>query len=237
MKARIIRERAWTELEGNWGKAVLAYLLFLLAGATVSQLLTRIGIAMGGIEVKTLGSVIAQMGIDLPQDLPLRLMDAEIHDPKLSYRILQGLVQTLLGGVLQAGWALFAVALMRKGASVMQVFSGFSRFFSTGWLNIAITIRILLWSLLLVVPGIVAAYSYRQAFFLKADHPKWSAGRVIAESKHMMKGHKWRLACLDASFIGWILVGCFTFGLGFLFVVPYMNVANAAFYENLLDNQ
>ncbi len=81
----------------------------------------------------------------------------------------------------------------------------------------------------------MAFYAYRMAFFLKADHPEWSAGKALAESKRMMKGHKWRLMCIDASFIGWLLLVIFTFGLATLFVSPYMGVANAAFYEDLLD--
>ena len=99
-----------------------------------------------------------------------------------------------------------------------------------GWLMVLRTIRIALWSLLLVVPGFVAFYAYRMAFFLKADHPEWSAWHVLAESKRMMDGHKWRLACLDASFIGWLLLVGMTFGLAGLFVNPYMGVTYAAFY-------
>ena len=51
----------------------------------------------------------------------------------------------------------------------------------------------------------------------------------------MMQGHKWRLACLDASFIGWLLLVLATFGLAALIVNPYMGVTYAAFYEELLD--
>ena len=92
-----------------------------------------------------------------------------------------------------------------------------------------------LWSLLLIVPGIVAFYSYRLAFFLKADHPEWSAWKVLAESKRMMYRSKLRLAYLDATFIGWWLLVMVTFGIAAFFVTPYMGVTYAAFYEDLLD--
>ncbi len=237
MTAREIRERAWNKLnEGNWLRAALAYLLFWLAGMAISSLLVRIGIRTGGIEVTTLGKyVMAKQGIEIPPELPAMLRDMPMNIPTSGFRIFNYIVSTFVGGALQAGWALFAVAMMRNGARVMQVFSGFGRFLSTGWLMVLQTFFVCLWSLLFIIPGIVAFYSYRQAFFLKADHPDWSAGRILSESKRMMKGHKWRLACLDASFIGWVLLSLVTFGFGFVFIAPYMNVANAAFYEELLD--
>ena len=73
------------------------------------------------------------------------------------------------------------------------------------------------------------------AFLLLADHPDWSPWRAIQESKRLMRGHRWRLACLDASFIGWFLLVVVTFGFAGLFVTPYFATANAAFYEDLLD--
>ena len=237
MTAREIWERAWNKLnEGNWLRAALAYLLFWLAGMAISSLLVQIGIRTGGIEVTTFGKYItAKQGIEFPPELPAVLRDMQMNIPTPGFRLFNYLVSTFVGGALQAGWVLFAVAMMRNGARVMQVFSGFGRFFSAGWLMVLQAFFVFLWSLLFIIPGIVAFYSYRQAFFLKADHPDWSASRILSESKRMMMGHKWRLACLDASFIGWVLLSLVTFGFGFVFIAPYMNVANAAFYEELLD--
>ena len=233
MTAKTIRERAWAKLgEGNWGRAVLAYGLYMLTGIVINTLLDRIGTATGGIEVTTLGDAIAKVsGLQLPQPL----LDMQLKIPTPWWRVAGSIASVMFNGPLTAGWTLFAVALMRGDAHVMQVLSGFGRFLSTAWLALVMSVRIALWSLLLLVPGFVAMYAYRQAFFLKADHPEWSAGQILAESKRMMKGHKWRLACLDASFIGWLLLGILTLGLGYMFVMPYMNVANAAFYEDLLD--
>ncbi len=239
MTAREIRERAWNKLsEGNWLRAALAYLLFWLAGMAISQLLIKIGVMTGGVEVTTLGQyVMAKKGLEIPPELPTMLRDMPMNIPTPGFRLFNFIVSTFMGGVLQAGWVLFAVAMMRNGARVLQVFSGFGRFFSAGWLLVLQTLFVCLWSLLFIIPGIVAFYSYRQAFFIKADHPEWSASRILSESKRMMKGHKWRLACLDASFIGWVLLCLVTVGFGFVFIAPYMNVANAAFYEDLLDRE
>ena len=89
--------------------------------------------------------------------------------------------------------------------------------------------------LLLFIPGICASYSYRMAFYLLADNPDWSPVRALKESKKLMYGHRWRLACMDFSFIGWFLLVVVTWGLAGLFVMPYFAAANAAFYEDLLD--
>ena len=241
--AKELRERAWAKLgEGNWLKAVGAFGLFWLMGTVVAQVVARVGVATGGIEnmsfldfMQKYGAMFGQMGVDVPSDMPAQLNEISFPVTQPWYQVVQYVVNTFAQGVFTAGWAVFTVSVMRNGANALQVFSGFHRLFSTGWLMLLQSIRIALWSLLLLVPGIVAFYAYRMSFFLKADHPEWSAGKVLAESKRMMKGHKWRLMCLDASFIGWLLLVLFTFGLATLFVSPYMGVTNAAFYEDMLD--
>lgn len=241
--AREIRERARKKLrDGNWVKAIGAFCLFWLMGMVVAQVLRRIGLATGGIEVLSMdefmrkyGEVFQQLGVEMPSDVFQGLQEVTIPVATPMFQAVQFVVTTFTQGVFMAGWTIFTVAVMRNGANALQVFSGFSRFFAMGWLMLLRTIRIALWSLLLVIPGFVAFYAYRLAFFLKADHPEWSAAKVLAESKRMMYGHKWRLACLDASFIGWVLLAIITFGLAGLFTNPYIGVAYAAFYEDMLD--
>lgn len=67
-------------------------------------------------------------------------------------------------------------------------------------------LQIFLWTLLLVVPGIVAAYRYRNAWFVKADHPDWSAGACLRESGRLMRGRKGRAFLFDLSYWKWMLV-------------------------------
>lgn len=241
--ARELRERAWAKLnEGNWLKAIGAFGLFWLMGMVVTQVVTRIGVATGGIVnmsfldfIREYGEMFRQLGMEVPSDLPAQFRDIKVPVTQPWYQVVQFVVTTFTQGIFVAGWAVFAVAVMRNAGNALQVFSGFPRFLGMGWLMLLRTIRIALWALLLIVPGFVAFYAYRMAFFLKADHPEWSAAKVLAESKQMMNGHKWRLAYLDMSFIGWLLLVVVTFGLAGLFVHPYMGVTYAAFYEDLLD--
>ncbi|HEY8424300.1 MAG TPA: DUF975 family protein [Clostridia bacterium] len=94
-------------------------------------------------------------------------------------------------------------------------------------------ILICLWSLLLVIPGIIKSYSYAMADFIAVDNPNLRASDCISYSMIMMKGNKFKLFLLDLSFIGWYLLGILTLGIGFIFIAPYVKLAKAAFYEDL----
>lgn len=90
-----------------------------------------------------------------------------------------------------------------------------------------------LWSLLLIVPGIVKFYAYAMTPYILIDNPELSANQAINLSKKMMKGHKFDLFFLQLSFIGWIFLSIFTFGIGLLWLMPYMMTAQAAFYQDV----
>ena len=95
-------------------------------------------------------------------------------------------------------------------------------------------LKIFLWSLLLIVPGIIKAYEYRMVAYLLAENPQLSEEEAFYLSKEMMEGNKWEAFVLDWSFFGWeILSGC-TFGLlGIFYVQPYKCLTNAALYKEL----
>jgi uncharacterized membrane protein len=92
---------------------------------------------------------------------------------------------------------------------------------------------IILWSLLLVIPGIIAAYRYAMASYIMAQNPEIGALDAIERSKAMMNGNKLRLFCLQLSFIGWMLLSALTLGIGYIFLRPYMQAAYAAFYLDI----
>lgn len=91
---------------------------------------------------------------------------------------------------------------------------------------------IALWTMLLIVPGIIKAYSYRMVPYILAENPNVGGMEAIKRSKEMMKGHKWNAFILDLSFIGWILVAVFTADIaGVLWTNPYMEATNAELYK------
>ena len=77
-------------------------------------------------------------------------------------------------------------------------FGGFARPLDVTWLLVLMNLRVFLWSLLLIFPGVVAVYRYRQAWYLKSEHDDWGACKCLAESGRMMRGYKWQAFCLDA---------------------------------------
>ena len=119
-----------------------------------------------------------------------------------------------------------------------RVFNGVD-FIPIFLINILTYIFTYLWGLLLVIPGIVKSYSYSQSYFIYKDlatHKDvrtMGATSFISESKELMKGHKARLFWLDVSFIGWYILGCIPFGIGLLWVNPYVQTTKAAFYDDL----
>ena len=90
------------------------------------------------------------------------------------------------------------------------------------------------WALLFIIPGLIAAYRYQLTGYILAENPEMGANDAITRSKELMKGNKWRLFCLDFSFIGWDILSAFTLGIGDLWLTPYRSAAAAAFYRELV---
>lgn len=94
-------------------------------------------------------------------------------------------------------------------------------------------IFVILQFLLLIVPGIIAAYSYSMIYLVLAEHPELSAMEAIKESKRIMKGHRFELFVLQLSFIWWYLLILVTFGLAAIYVSPYIAMAETNFYNKI----
>jgi len=90
-----------------------------------------------------------------------------------------------------------------------------------------------LWSLLFIIPGIIAAVSYSMCTFIYVDGTRENPLDVIKESKRLTNGYKWDLVVFNLSFLGWILLGMITFGLAYIYVLPYMSVAEVMYYDEL----
>ena len=93
-----------------------------------------------------------------------------------------------------------------------------------------------LWTLLLIIPGIIAVLSYSMTFYILADDNSIGAMEAIDKSKKMMDGYKWKYFCLGLRFIGWSLLCILTLGIGFLWLLPYMQVSVVKFYDDIKEN-
>ena len=141
----------------------------------------------------------------------------------------------LFSGVLTIGMNIILLQISREGASGFErMFDGFRKGLGNNIVaSILVQVYTFLWSLLFVIPGIVKSYSYSMTYFILADNPDMTPTEAINESRKMMDGNKWRLFCLDFSFIGWYLLSILTFGVLLLWIAPYNMMAHAEFYESI----
>lgn len=94
---------------------------------------------------------------------------------------------------------------------------------------------VFLWSLLFIIPGIVKAFSYFMIDYLLSENPALSQERAFEISKQVMRGNRGKAFVLGLSFIGWYLLSLLTFGIGVIFLAPYMQMTYAHFYLELKE--
>ncbi len=140
----------------------------------------------------------------------------------------------LVSWVVGVGFTLFILHTVRGvGAAPGNLLDGFGFFWRIILLNLVVTVFVFLWSLLLIVPGIIAAYRYSMATYLLIDHPEYGIMDCIRESKSLTAGRKGELFRLDLSFFGWLLLGSLPY-VGYLvsvWVTPYYALTHAMYYE------
>lgn len=185
-------------------------------------------------------------------------MYSNMYNSVPSYSLLSGIYVLLVTGAFTLGITLFFLAVFRRQqVGVSDIFLGFEHFGKALGLMLFQGLFITLWTLLFIVPGIIAAIRYSQAFFILADDPSKGIRQCMNESKMMMKGNKTKYFCMSLSFIGWFILAAIPNGvitsipavmnasvfvqsladvIGSLFIVPvtaYMYSTEAGFYEIL----
>lgn len=221
MFASDYRRIARHSLEGNWGPSIVAALIASILGGLISGS----------------GSVNLEFDTDLLQSVELNFpMLYTAVKAVLSGILVFNLIRLFLGCVVRLGYCTYLLKQHdRQERSFKDLFSHFDIYGSALCLTLLETILVALWTLLLIIPGIIAGYRYAMAPFILAENPELTATQAINLSKQMMKGNKGRLFCLDISFIGWALLSALTLGIGELFLNPYVCAARAAFYRSLCD--
>lgn len=143
----------------------------------------------------------------------------------------------IIGGAVTLGYAKFNLNLVdRREARFEDLFSQFNRIGAGFCMQFLRGLFIFLWALLFIIPGIIASYRYSMTPYIMAEHPEYGALDAIGYSKEMMVGNKWRLFCMQISFIGWFFLCLLTLGIGLLWLNPYIEAANAAFYRDVSQN-
>lgn len=130
---------------------------------------------------------------------------------------------------------------MRRGerVSVGHLFNKFSGnlYLKTIGLYLLTMIYTILWTLLLIVPGIIKGIAYSQAYFILKDNPDIVLNDAITQSRKLMDGYKGKYFLLGLSFIGWAFLAVLTFGIGFIWLAPYFTATLASFYQSLIEQR
>ena len=147
---------------------------------------------------------------------------------------LVGLLLLAISGPMALGIAIFSINISRnQDARLEQIFQGFNNFKTSLGAYLLMLLFTFLWTLLLIIPGIIAVLSYSMTFYILADDNSIGAMEAIDKSKKMMDGYKWKYFCLGLRFIGWSLLCILTLGIGFLWLLPYMQVSMVKFYDDI----
>ena len=222
-------------LRGKWMVAVITGLVaFLLGGLGSDGPEVKLNIDMSGANTsfEIAGQTILSSNGALNDRLGMILAGSAIYIAVIA--IVMAVVYFVLGSVVEVGYARFNLALVdRSEAKIDMLFTYFHNWKTTAAAKFLQSLYILLWSLLFIIPGIIATYSYAMTGFILAEHPELTASEAIARSKEIMSGNRFRLFCLQFSFIGWSILCTLTLGIGSLWLRPYKQAARAAFYREI----
>lgn len=220
------RSIAKNALRDKWSLALLAGLLASLLGA--------------------IASYFPQFSFSISDDSIYALFDLELSDQLtaiiigiclaiISIALVIGIVRFILGSIILVGYDQFNLDWIdgQKAPTIGTLFGFFKNWKTVIAAMFLLKLYVFLWTLLFIIPGIIASYSYAMTGYILAEHPELTASEALKQSKQMMSGNRGRLFCLQLSFIGWDLLCSFTLGIGNLWLVPYKQAATAAFYREV----
>lgn len=216
MKNKEIKRLARQQLKGQWGIAALFTLLF----AAIYYLIPLI------IEINLSGGF--EAWINQPDN---------VNGPAASTFVITLVLLPLYIGYLWTFLSVIRNGERIKFSGLLQAFSEISTYVKILGTYLVMMVYMFLWALLLLIPGIIKAFSYSQTYFVLKDNPGIGINAAITKSRKLINGYKWRFFVLQLSFIGWGILCLFTLGIGFLWLAPYMSASYAAFYDNLVKNQ
>ncbi|MDR1004166.1 MAG: DUF975 family protein [Prevotellaceae bacterium] len=208
-----LKDEGFNALEGQWMKSALVVLVLAL----IYFLVYCVSNYRAVVTVEMLWNVIPWM-VTYPHPVWSTV----------------GMIVAILLIPLYYGFNVAMLQIKRGGrAEVAVLFSGFKDYQRVFLTDLLLMVYVFLWTLLLIIPGIIKYLSYSMTNYILKDRPELAYDAAIRESMRMMKGHKWKLFLLYLSFIGWLLLCQLTLGIGIFFFYPYVYVTEAAFYDNL----
>ena len=238
------KNAALAALKGNWGKAVLATVIYMaimyiamgpyVYNTVKLQNYVRESLPQvsSSISFSTAIRQSMEASLSLAQDSEYIAMQSKTSGSMGLYYLLLFFIVLPLGvGFLNAFRKLLVQGDNELPGNMYKLAT--SNYWHKVWGMFLVMLFTFLWSLLFIIPGIVKCFSYSMTPFILEEHPELGANEAIDHSRAMMKGHKFDLFWLILSFIGWGFLCLFTFGIGYLWLVPYMDTSVSAFYEDV----
>ena len=225
-----LKRRSLELMRDSKPKAVAVAAVYILLSFVLTELSARIlGINMTVSKMQQYMEHVQNGNIDFALSLLSTMTPST-----MGYAI--NIVLQLVLTVVFAGFVIYLLNLTRNSEPCFgNLLDGFGILGKVILLSVLKTIFVSLWSMLLIVPGIIATYRYKMALYLLLDNPHMSVMECLRESSKMMRGHKMEFFVLELSFIGWMILGSFGMA-GYIIRIwsmPYMNLTYIQFYEKL----
>ena len=200
------KNAALAALKGNWAPALVATIIFFLLVAVIAT--------------------------------PGAFADP-VRNPGFYFGIAGGVtfITFFIGVPMQIGYYNAFKELYVSGDNAISgnMFSlGFSKFFKKIFAYLLVGLIVMVGFFLLVIPGIILAYAYVLVPYLLVDEPDLSIVQTLKRSRTLMKGHKFDVFYLELSFIGWAILAVLTFGIGYLWLMPYLATSLGVFYKDVV---
>ena len=223
-------------LIGRWTVAVIAGVIASILGAVASngpQLELDVSDSGANVALQLAGQTIYSTSGGLYSAIGAWIIGGAAFITVAA--IITAVLYFILGSIIEIGYMRFNLDLVdrQNKPEIGTLFGYFSHWKTAAAARFLKVIYVFFWSLLFIIPGIIAGYSYAMTSYILAEQPELTAGEAIEQSKAMMYGHRWRLFCLQLSFIGWDILCALTLGIGYLWLSPYKQAAEAAFYREV----
>lgn len=153
---------------------------------------------------------------------------------QIKNEIIINLISATINAFFGFGYLNFFLKISRdEEVEVEELWSKPKMFISYIVASVTVAFFTVLWSLLLIIPGVIASIRYSMIYLVMLDNPEITIMGALNESKRIMEGHKLQYFKLLLSFLGWIVLGIFTLGILYVWLIPYMNVVQCNFYNQI----
>jgi len=213
-------------IRANMPKLILVGLVYIVVTAFISELQFRLPAPVGIYQQLRLGQITIE----------------QFYNSFRTYGLLLSLMLGLMLPAVSIGYKNYCLKIVRKqDGDYKDLLFGLGMFTKVISLSVVITVIVMFWSLLFFIPGIIAYYKYRQAYYILLDDPSKGIIHCIYESRHIMNGKKIELFLVDLSFLSWYILNTLVlsfvipvFPIVSIWLTPYYGLTQATYYNNLL---